>query len=50
MLPGPRELQLVLFLDRARDYPDDYNFHINQLGQWIAHDITLMPPDFSKGI
>lgn len=47
-LPGPRELQIALFLYRSRpDSPDHYNFHVNQFGQWTAHDITLLLPDDS---
>lgn len=47
VLPGPRELQLALFLNKAQDANDSRNFHINEVGQWLAHDITLMSPDLS---
>lgn len=45
-LPGPREVHLALFLDRTHDLPDIYNYHVNQFGQWAAHDITLSLPIF----
>lgn len=47
-LPEPRDIQLKLFLWRSHDFPDDYNYHVNQFGQWSAHDITLLPSR-SKG-
>ncbi|XP_050540461.1 peroxidase-like isoform X2 [Daktulosphaira vitifoliae] len=43
-LPGPRELQLCL-LTENNDIYDDYNVHLMQWGQFVAHDITLLPPD-----
>ncbi|VVC25641.1 Haem peroxidase,Haem peroxidase, animal type [Cinara cedri] len=46
-LPGPRELQLALFLYRSRDTPDIYNIHVSQFGQWITHDMSLLLPDIS---
>lgn len=46
-LPGPRELQLGIFLPRSADYDDHFNFNVMQMGQWIAHDITLMFGDTS---
>lgn len=50
-LPGPRELQLKMFLPRSCDNDDHCrNFHVNQFGQWTAHDITLMPTDYSGKI
>lgn len=48
-LPEPRDIQLKLFLWRSHDYPDVYNYHVNQFGQWSAHDITLLPP-ISEGM
>lgn len=44
-LPGPRELQLGIFLPRSADLIDVRNFHVMQMNQWIAHDITLMATD-----
>lgn len=44
-LPGPRELQLGIFLPRSADFNDVRNFHVMQMNQWITHDITLMATD-----
>lgn len=46
-LPGPRELQLALFLSKSFDLPDRKSYHVNQIGQWITHDISLMGADVS---
>ncbi|XP_060850509.1 peroxidase-like isoform X1 [Rhopalosiphum padi] len=46
LLPRPRKVQLLLFFE-PRDLPDSNNFHLSQYGQWITHDISLLPPDFS---
>ncbi|XP_050419700.1 peroxidase-like [Adelges cooleyi] len=46
-LPGPRELQNNLFQDVSNSWFDDYNVHLMEWGQFLAHDITLMPPDGS---
>lgn len=47
MLPGPRELQLALFMTKAHDEDDSRNFHMTEVGQWLAHDTSLMFPDIS---
>ncbi|XP_025198974.1 peroxidase-like isoform X2 [Melanaphis sacchari] len=47
LLPGPRKVQVLLFLKKSRDIPDFNNFHLSQFGQWTTHDITLLLPDFS---
>lgn len=48
-LPGPREVQLALFLGRSSDFPDTCNMHLNQILQWVTHDMTLLPPDLQAG-
>jgi hypothetical protein len=48
-LPGPRELQLAIstISPNIIDVPEITNVHFTQMGQWLAHDITLMSPDLS---
>jgi len=48
-LPGARELQLGLFWPRIpiEDAPDIRNYHANQVGQFVTHDISLMPANFA---
>ncbi|XP_060850506.1 peroxidase-like isoform X2 [Rhopalosiphum padi] len=48
-LPGVRQLQLALFFPRTpeSDTPDQRNYHVNQVGQYVTHDITLMSPNFT---
>jgi len=46
-LPGPRELQLGIFLPRSADIDGYYNFNAMQMGQWLAHDVSLMLADTS---
>ncbi|XP_025198953.1 peroxidase-like [Melanaphis sacchari] len=48
-LPGARRLQLALFKPRTPEFdiPDHRNYHINQIGQYVTHDITLMSANFS---
>lgn len=47
-LPGARKLQLELFWPRIPlvDVPDIRNYHANQVGQFITHDISFMPSNF----
>lgn len=45
MLPSPRKIQLLLFLEKSRDFPDCNNYHFSQVGQWLTHDMSLLPPD-----
>ncbi|XP_022170843.1 peroxidase-like isoform X2 [Myzus persicae] len=47
LLPTPRKVQLKLFLKKSDDSPDSNNYHLSQFGQWVTHDITLLPPDSS---
>lgn len=46
-LPPPRKLQLCLFLPKSDDLEDIRNSHVNEFGQWIAHDILLTSVDIS---
>ncbi|XP_022170860.1 peroxidase-like [Myzus persicae] len=49
-LPGARHLQLELFWPRTFpiDVPDiSRNYHVNQVGQFITHDISLMGVNFT---
>lgn len=49
-LPTVRVLQLVLFLSNSRSKRlDVHNLHVNQIGQWVTHDITLLIPDSDAG-
>jgi len=36
-----------MFLEKTNDLPDSNNYHLSQFGQWLTHDISLLPPDFS---
>ncbi|XP_060868199.1 peroxidase-like [Metopolophium dirhodum] len=45
MLPIPRKVQLSLFLEKSQNSSDHNNYHLSQFGQWVTHDITLLPPD-----
>lgn len=47
LLPRPRDVQLFMFLEKTNDLPDSNNYHLSQFGQWLTHDISLLPPDFS---
>jgi len=48
-LPGARELHLKLFWPKSFliDPPDIRNYHVNQIGQFVTHDISLMLPDYA---
>ncbi|XP_060868860.1 chorion peroxidase-like isoform X2 [Metopolophium dirhodum] len=48
-LPGARKLQLELFWPKSSlfDPPDIRNYHVNQIGQFVTHDISLMPSNFA---
>jgi len=48
-LPGARELQLGLFWPKSCliDPPDIRNYHANQIGQFVTHDISLMASNFA---
>jgi len=48
-LPGARELQLGLFWSKSflLDLPDIRNYHVNQIGQFVTHDISLMASNFA---
>jgi len=45
MLPRPRKIQLLLFLEKSRDFPDSNNYHLSQFGQWLTHDMSFLPSD-----
>lgn len=44
-LPGARKVQLELFWPKSQliDFPDIKSYHVNQIGQFLTHDISLMP-------
>ncbi|XP_050540458.1 peroxidase-like isoform X2 [Daktulosphaira vitifoliae] len=44
-LPGSRELYLNLFRNKSNDEDDYFNIHFMQWSQFIAHDITQLPPN-----
>ena len=49
-LPRARKLQLGIFWIKTPpfDIPDLFrNYHINQVGQYVTHDISLMPSNFA---
>ncbi|XP_025201922.1 peroxidase-like [Melanaphis sacchari] len=46
-LPGAREINTKLFLKNQWYDFDELNILLMQWGQFIAHDITLLTPDFS---
>lgn len=48
-LPRARKLQLGIFLIKTPpdDFPDIRNYHVNQVGQYVTHDISLMPSNFA---
>lgn len=49
-LPKVRVLQIVLFLSNSKSkLLDVHNMHVNQIGQWVTHDITLLMPDLNGG-
>jgi len=49
-LPGAREINKQLFLNNQWYDFDELNVLLMQWGQFIAHDITLLRPDFSVGM
>lgn len=49
LLPECRDLQWTIFLKRSFEIPDFRNYHVNQMLQFIAHDITHMVPDDRLG-
>lgn len=48
-LPNARTLQVEIFWMKTplNDTPDIRNYHINQVGQYVTHDISLMPSNFA---
>lgn len=48
-LPSARTLQVGIFWMQTPswDIPDINNYQVNQFGQYLAHDITLMPSNFA---
>lgn len=49
-LPRARKLQVGIFWIKTPpvDMPDIFrNYHINQVGQYVTHDISLMPSNFA---
>lgn len=48
-LPRARKLQLGIFWLKTppNDCRDSRNYHINQVGQYVTHGITLMSSNFS---
>ncbi|KAE9538939.1 hypothetical protein AGLY_005521 [Aphis glycines] len=48
-LPSARKLQVGIFRIQTFpiDIPDIRNYHINQVGQYVTHDISLMPSNFA---
>lgn len=47
-LPNAREIQIKVFLDKQSQYMEnEHNVLFMEWGQFIAHDITLLPGDTS---